>query len=149
MRYAVAVLLCDDLLEACVSGQGILKRKLRLALNERQNVVDELVLEAVLGLVYPLQRNLLLVICDLGEGDELALAAVLAVSAVGCGSSSDSSSSTADSANGMLIHRSQGLDFPHLELVFSTMIPMIISENPSKNLDNSMIRPTVAAATPT
>ena len=49
MRYAVAVLLCNDLLETCVSGQGILKRKLRLALNERQNVVDELVLEAVLS----------------------------------------------------------------------------------------------------
>ena len=79
----------------------------------------------------------------------LALAAVLAISAVGCGSSSDSSSSTADSANGMLIHRSQGLDFPHLELVLSTITPMTRSENPSKHLESNITSPTVAALIPT
>ena len=53
-------LLGNDLLESCVSGQGVLKRKYGLALNEGQNVCDELIGEAVLSLVEPFQRNLLL-----------------------------------------------------------------------------------------
>ena len=53
-------------------------------------------------------------------------------------------SRTADNAKGTLIQRIHGLDFPHLELVRSTITPMMRSDTPSKSLDSSIIRPTVA-----
>ena len=67
------------------------------------------------------------------------------MNAVVCGTVN---SSTALSANGTLIHSSQGRDLPHLEWVCSTTTPMIISDTPSNTRLSSMTRPTVAAGIP-
>ena len=74
-----AVLLCQNLLEPGEAGEGILLRQLRLALNEWQGIVDEIVRHAVAFGVDPLLRHLLLGVCDLGERQQLRLAGVATV----------------------------------------------------------------------
>lgn len=56
---------------------------------------------------------------------------------------------TAESAYGTLIHRIQGLDLPHFELVRSTIIPMTRSDTPSNSLEINMTIPMVAGLIPT
>ena len=74
-----AVLLCQNLLEPGEAGEGILLRQLRLALNEWQGIVDEVVRHAVAFGVDPLLRDLLLLVCNRGEGEQHHRAMVLAV----------------------------------------------------------------------
>ena len=64
----LCVLLGKNFLQVGISGKRVNKRELRLALDKGQNVVNELFLEAVAFLVYPLLRNLLLIVCNRGEG---------------------------------------------------------------------------------
>ena len=49
------------------TGEGVLLRELGLALDEGEDIVDELLLDAVVRVVDPLDGDLLLEVCDLGE----------------------------------------------------------------------------------
>ena len=51
----------------------------RLALNEGQHIVDELLLDAVVCIVDPLERDLLFIVCNGRERKELRLAGVVTV----------------------------------------------------------------------
>ena len=72
-------LFCKYFFESCVSGERILKRQLRLALDKGKCVINEVMGKAVLLFVDPLHGDLLLVVCNGGEGKELQLAGVLSV----------------------------------------------------------------------
>ena len=74
-----AVLLCQNLLEPGEAGEGILLRQLRLALNERQSIVDEIMRDKVALGIDPLLWHLLLGVCDLGERQQLRLTGVATV----------------------------------------------------------------------
>ena len=54
---------------------------------------------------------------------------------------------TAAIAKGIAILKIQGLALPYLDLVLSTIIPIVKSLNPSSILDTSIILPTAAALT--
>ena len=78
--------LCDkffllrlDLLQLCEAGEGVDFGQLGLALDQRQDVVDEGLLHAVALGVDPLTGDLLLGVGHLGEGEELGLAEVAAI----------------------------------------------------------------------
>ena len=74
-----AVVLCQNLLEPGEAGEGILLRQLRLALNERQSIVDEIMRDKVALGIDPLLWHLLLGVRHLGERQELGLAGIAAV----------------------------------------------------------------------
>lgn len=63
----------QDLLQLGKAGQGILLGQLGLALDQRQHVVDEGLLHAVVSSVDPLQGNLLLGISNVGQAQQLGL----------------------------------------------------------------------------
>ena len=67
------------LLELRVSRQGAFQRKLRLALNEGECIVDELLGQAVELGIDPLHRNLFLKVCKGAERKQLIFAGILAV----------------------------------------------------------------------
>lgn len=77
--YFLFVLLCKDLFEPCISGQGVLQRQLRLSLNKRQYIVYKFMLEAVAIGVNPFQGDLLLIVCHGGEGEKYHFAVVFTV----------------------------------------------------------------------
>lgn len=53
-----------------------------------------------------------------------------------------------DMAKGMHMRSSQGLAFPNLDFVLSTITPMMMSLIPSKNLETIIMLPTAKALTP-
>lgn len=55
------------------TGEGVLLRELGLALDEGEDIVDELLLDAVVRVVDPLERDLLLEVCDLVSGSSFVL----------------------------------------------------------------------------
>ena len=76
------LLLRKHLFQLCVAGEGMLHGTLRLALDEGENVVHELLRDAVMRLIDPFKRDLLDEVRDLVERQQLRFAAVFAAAAV-------------------------------------------------------------------
>ena len=76
-------LFCKNLFQPRVAGEGILQRELRLALDQREDVVNEFLLEAVALVVDPVHRDLLFEVGHALERKKIKLADVVSVHKLG------------------------------------------------------------------